>query len=106
MIGALLGRSEEESGEGAYEQEQTAQLAAGRTPRVVTLPFRSARVGEYLMRTRIEAPDGQLLAQVEKRFSVRWTGLVAHVRNLDEAVAQLRYIGERARTHPGGAFRG
>lgn len=96
VIGALLGRGEEESGEVAYEQERAAQLEAGRTPRVVTLPFQEIQVGEYLVRTRIEDLRGQQLAQVEKHITVRWRGLRAHIRDLGEAIAQLHYIAKES----------
>ncbi len=92
VLGALFGDDEDEGGKVTYTQAQTTTLDAGRTPRVVSIPLAGVPTGEYLVRTRLERPDGSLLAQVEERITVRWLGLDDHVRDLDAAIAQLRYI--------------
>lgn len=96
MLAALLrsGRDDEDEvgNEAAYTQVRPRELQPGRTPSVVTLPIADAEVGEYLVRVRVEDLDGDVVATTEKRVTLRWTGLMDHMRNIDDAVDQLRYI--------------
>ena len=93
VLDALLGRSEEApGGEVTYTQARTRTLKPGRTPVALTLPLRDAPAGEYAVRIRVEDADGNRLSEAETRVTVQWTGLMAHVQVLDEAIEQLDYI--------------
>ncbi len=96
VLSALLrlGREEGEAAqrEAAYTRVRPRTLARGRTPAVVTLPIADAEVGEYLVRVRVETRAGEVLAAAEKRVTLRWNGLVAHMRDIDDAIDQLGYI--------------
>ena len=92
VLGALLGRDERGGGEVTYTQARTRTLEPGRTPVALTLPMRDAPAGEYAVRIRVEDADGNHLSEAETRITVQWTGLVAHVQMLGEAIEQLDYI--------------
>lgn len=93
VIGTLFGLGEsEEEGTVTYTQADAMRLEPGRTPTVVAVPMRGAEAGTYVLRVRVEDEQGRALSEAEKRVTVRWTGLLAHVRDVDAAVAQLGYI--------------
>jgi len=50
------------------------------------------KVGEYIVRVKVEDEDGRILDSVEKAMTSEWTGLAEHIRDLAEAIAQLEYI--------------
>lgn len=65
---------------------------AGRTPAAFRVDAADLGVGDYALVVRLETAEGALLDEAERSFAVRWTGLDRHLADLDEAVAQLRYV--------------
>ena len=89
---AIFGRDEEEAGEVSYSNEETTRLRGGRNQAIVRIPMSGLKAGDYLVRLRVEDEAGRPLSQAEKVVTAEWTGLAEHIRDLDEAVAQLQYI--------------
>lgn len=88
-----LGRSDEpENAEISYQETTPREVQQGRNQFVVEIPLDDFKVGEYVARVSIMDEEGALLDRAEKPMVLQWTGLADHVRDLDEAVAQLRYI--------------
>jgi GWxTD domain-containing protein len=91
---ALLGLSEREQtdlGTPLVLSEPIA-VAAGRNPATLRLETERFRVGDYVLSIRLETPDGRLLSETNKPFSVRWMGLETQVSDVDDAISQLRYV--------------
>lgn len=82
----------EDLGEILYTQEEALPLKPGRTQTVMNIPIRDLKAGEYLVRLVVESEGGRLLDHAEKTVVVEWTGLAEHLRDLDQAIAQLQYI--------------
>jgi GWxTD domain-containing protein len=93
VVGPLLGLGREETYVLQDQQVEVLTLPAGRTARVYPFVLKEAlKNGSYLLRMRIIAENGELLAAVEKPFTVFWNPLMAYVQDLDVAIDQLRYI--------------
>jgi len=91
-----FGRSDElENAEVSYQEMSPRELQQGRNQFVVEIPLDEFKVGEYVARVSISDENGYLVDQAEKPLVLQWTGLADHVRDLDEAIAQLRYIAKR-----------
>ena len=67
-------------------------VAAGRTPAAFQIRAADLDVGDYALVVRLETAGGAVLDEAERSFAVRWTGLDRQLADLDEAVAQLRYV--------------
>ena len=94
-VRALLGwgRSDEvQNAEVSYQQIEPQRLHSGRNQYVVEIPMDNFKVGEYIVRVNVEDEDGQLIDSAEKAMTSEWTGLAEHIRDLNEAIAQLQYI--------------
>ncbi len=78
-----------------FAEEEEKNLGAKRTQHVVTLPMNELRLGRYIVRLAVNDGDGTVLDASEKVFSVDWTGLASYILDIDEAIAQLRYIAKR-----------
>ena len=76
----------------AYTTTGAQTLRAGRNQVVATVPLRDLRSGDYLLRVRVHNEAGTVLAAAEKKVEAEWEGLARHIRNLDDAIAQLRYV--------------
>ena len=87
-----LGDDGEGSGEVTYTRLEVMPLKVWRTQTVIDIPIGDLKAGDYLVRVKVEDEDGQLLDVAEQGISLQWTGLAEHIRNLDEAIAQLQYI--------------
>lgn len=74
--------------------EQTT-LKAGTNQTIVEVAIDDLKVGDYLVRVRVDDGTGRTLAQTEQVFAATWTGLAEHVSNLEEAIDQLQYIAKR-----------
>ena len=91
-----FGRNDElENAEVSYQEMSPRELQQGRNQFVVEIPLDEFKVGEYVARVSISDENGYLVDQAEKPLVLQWTGLADHVRDLDEAIAQLRYIAKR-----------
>lgn len=93
-FGALLGlapRQQAETGTPVLVRERLS-VPAGTTPASFRIPTTDLTVGDYALTIRLETPDGELIAETERPFSVRWMGLDAQIADLDQAIAQLRYV--------------
>ena len=82
----------EDLGEITYTRAEPTALKAGRFPFVVDIPVGELQAGEYRLRVRVENEQGLMLAYAEKAVTAEWTGLEDHIRNVDQAVDQLKYI--------------
>lgn len=88
-----MGRGDEmANAEVAYQQTEPRRMSRGRNPFVVEIPLDEFKVGEYVARVSILDDAGRVIDRTEKSLALHWTGLAEHIRDLDEAIAQLRYI--------------
>ncbi len=87
-----LDRDQDDLGEVTYTRVEATPLKTGRTQVVVEIPTKDMKVGDYLVRVRVENENNRLLDLTDKMFSVHWSGLDQQIENLDEAIAQLTYI--------------
>ncbi len=93
IVGPLLGLGRAENYVLLEQQVEVLTLPAGRTARLYPLELKEPLdPGAYLLRLRVVAEKGELLAAVEKPFTVFWNPLMAYVQDLDAAIDQLRYI--------------
>lgn len=78
--------------EALYTDVQPMELEGRRTQALVTIPTEGLKVGDYLVRVRVEDVEGRVLDTAERMLTVYWNGLDDHIRNLGDAIAQLQYI--------------
>lgn len=91
-----FGRSEEiENAEVSYVETAPRTLKQGRNQFVVEIPLDDLKMGEYVARVSVNNENGTLLDRAEKPLVMQWTGLAEHVRDLEQAIAQLSYIAKR-----------
>jgi GWxTD domain-containing protein len=96
LIGPLLGIGRGEEYRVIYQHAVWKTLTAGSLAQVHTIPLpEGLEAGAYLLRIRALNPEGEELAVVEKPFTAVWSGLLAQVQDLDEAIEQLRYIAKQ-----------
>lgn len=67
-------------------------VPAGTTPAVLEIATESLEVGDYLLTVRLATPEGETVAEANKPFAVRWMGLDSQITDIDQAIAQLRYV--------------
>ena len=79
-------------GEVTYMKPSSTVLKKGRHAFVADIPLADIAAGDYLVRVTLEDEEGRRLDQTQKVISAHWTGLDEHIRNLDQAIAQLAYI--------------
>lgn len=92
LMGLFGRRDRESSAVALFEVEERMDVRPGRNAASRTFPTSRFEIGEYEIVVRLERPNGSLVAERTKPFAVRWTGLPAHIQDLDMAIAQLRYI--------------
>lgn len=93
-FGALLGLAPRERADLGTPVAVTEPLAAGAgtTPAAFRVDAADLEVGDYTLTVQLATATGAVLAETERPFSVRWTGLDAQIADLDQAIAQLRYV--------------
>jgi GWxTD domain-containing protein len=93
-LAGLLGRRgrEPEPSPPLYAVARALELRPGRNPTALSLETGRFGVGDYEATVRVERGDGTVLAERTRSFAVRWTGLSDQIRDLDAAIAQLRYV--------------
>ncbi len=93
-FGALLGLAPRERADLGTPVAVTERLevGAGRTPAAFQINAADLAVGDYALVVRLETAAGVRLDEAERTFAVRWTGLDRQLADLDEAIAQLRYV--------------
>ena len=78
----------------ALTEEETVRVNT-KNQFIVTVPMDDLKVGAYTVELTITDPaTGTVLDKAERPFVVEWNGLANHIRNLDDAIAQLEYIAE------------
>lgn len=92
LLSRLLRRGTPDPEPPVYASSDWLRLEQGRAREAVTVPTDRLPVGDYEIYVRLERPDGTVVAERAKPFSVRWSGLHLQIRDLDTAIAQLRYI--------------
>jgi|GEM_PF-67649 len=83
------------TGEIVYQKVDDTTLKARRNQFVVSIPIDAEKIGKYTVQITVGDTDGNIADVVEKSFSTYWSGLHEHVRNLDDAIAQLEYIAKK-----------
>ncbi|NND72623.1 MAG: GWxTD domain-containing protein [Rhodothermales bacterium] len=78
-----------------YSDEEDATLGARRNQHIVNLPTPELQVGRYAAVVKVESIDGRILDISQKKFTVEWNGLLAHINNLEDAVQQMAYIAKK-----------
>ena len=78
-----------------YSDSETRTIASRRNQHIVNLPTPDLQVGNYAAVVKVESLDGEILDMSQKRFSIQWNGLLAHINNLDEAIQQMAYIAKK-----------
>lgn len=79
----------------AYSKEELVFLGPSRSQYIVTVPMDDFKVGLYEMRVTLEELGGEVLDVATRRFVVEWSGLSDHIRNIDDAIAQMDYAAGR-----------
>ena len=93
-FGALLGlapRQQADLGTPVAHSE-TLEVPAGTTPAAYRIETADLQVGDYSLTVRLETPDGEVVAEADRLFSVRWMGLDAQIADIEQAISQLRYV--------------
>jgi len=78
-------------GEVVADVSTRVDLVAGRSQHVVNIPVDEMKVGMYLAQARIEDETGTVLDETRLLLESRWTGLAAHIQDVDLAIEQLEY---------------
>ncbi len=93
-FGALLGLAPRQQADAGAPVAVTEALdvQAGRTPVAFRIATEGLQVGDYTLAVRLADAAGETVAEVDKPFSVRWTGLDSQIADLDQAIAQLRFL--------------
>lgn len=87
----LAPRQQADTGTPVLTRERLT-VSAGTTPATFRIATETLTVGDYALTIRLERPDGTLVAETDRPFSVRWMGLDAQIADLEEAISQLRYV--------------
>ncbi len=87
----LAPRQQADTGTPVLTRERLS-VPAGTTPATFRIATSALTVGDYALTIRLERPDGTLVAETDRSFSVRWMGLDAQIADLDQAISQLRYV--------------
>ncbi len=74
-----------------YSDSESTWLSRGRHQVVSRIPLTELDVGDYLVRVQVQDVDSTVLGVSERRFSAQWTGLAAHLIDIDQAIEQLVY---------------
>ena len=90
MLG-LAPRQQAELGTPVVRTEML-EVPAGRTPAAFRVPTKALQVGDYTLAVRLATADGLTVAESEKPVAVRWMGLESQIADIDEAIAQLRFV--------------
>ena len=93
-FGALLGLAPRQAADLGTPVAVTEALSveAGRTPAAFRIETEGLQVGDYTLTVRLADAAGETIAEVDKPFAVRWMGLDSQIADLDQAIAQLRYL--------------
>ena len=93
-FGALLGLAPRQQADSGTPVAVTEAVTAqpGATPAAFRIATEGLQVGDYVLTVRLADAQGQALAEVDKPFAVRWTGLDGQIADLDEAIDQLSYL--------------
>ena len=97
-FGALLGLAPRQAADMGTPVAVTEALdvEAGRTPAAFRIETEGLQVGDYTLTVRLADAAGETVAEVDKPFAVRWMGLDSQIADLDQAIAQLRYLARPA----------
>lgn len=95
LFNGVLDAEAGEGGEVLYEKTKPTRLKGRTNQYIVDIPVDEQKVGVYVVRVRVEDPEGHLLDMAQKAFMAHWSGLNEHIENIDEAIAQLEYIAKK-----------
>lgn len=74
-----------------FTDTEPTSIGEGKSQHVATIPLEDIKAGAYVVRVSLNASDGTMLDSAEKAIIVQWTGLAAHIQDIDEAIQQLEY---------------
>ena len=89
---AAVPEGEDASGMTVYTLTEDVTLEPGANQVIADLPIRDFGVGAYLLQVDVADLEGNVLDQTRKTFETMWSGLAAHISNLDEAIDQMRVV--------------
>jgi GWxTD domain-containing protein len=75
-----------------YKEEVDQQISSGKNQIVYSIKNIDIGLGSYLLAAAIKNSEGDLLTSISKTFTSRWAGLPSTIKDLDKAIAQMRYI--------------
>lgn len=75
-----------------YTDAEARPIRAGRTQAVTEIPLTELKSGDYVVRIRVENEAGRVIDQAERLVTLEWSGLAEHLKDLDQAIAQLQPI--------------
>ncbi len=76
-------------------EEEITPIPAGKSQHLVDISINDLKAGVYIVRVSLIGSDGETLDTAEKSFLAHWTGLTAHIKNIDDAIQQLEYYAKR-----------
>lgn len=90
-----LGSGEGNTSETILFEEELTQLPAGKSQHLVRIPIEDFKAGGYLVRISLLGADGEILDTTGKAFVSLWSGLAAHILDIDDAISQLEYYAKK-----------
>ncbi len=90
-----LGSGEGATSETVLSEDELTQLPAGKSQHLVPIPVEDFKTGGYLLRISLLGADGDVFDRTEKAFVSLWSGLAAHLQNIDDAISQLLYYAKK-----------
>ncbi|GMQ81670.1 MAG: hypothetical protein BMS9Abin05_1105 [Rhodothermia bacterium] len=85
----------EEADKSVFQEEELTPVPAGKSQHLVTIPVDDLKAGVYIVRISLLGSDGESLDAAEKSFLAHWTGLLAHIKDIDDAIQQLENYAKR-----------
>jgi GWxTD domain-containing protein len=73
-----------------YSDQEVFSLKGKKNQHIEQIPIKDLGFGAYALRLKVrDAASGTLVDSAEKVFLARWSGLAAHISNVEEAISQL-----------------
>lgn len=72
--------------------EERLSLNVGTNQLRVEVPLKNMQPGMYALRAVLKDAQGQVVEDISKVFSLRWSGLIAQIMDVDKSISQLMHI--------------
>lgn len=89
------GSGVDEADKSVFQEDELTPVPVGKSQHLVSIPVDDLKAGVYIVRISLLGSDGEVLDAAEKSFLAHWTGLAAHIKDIDNAIQQLEYIAKR-----------